>query len=328
MNTFRPLLLGLGIVSLFATALIAQQGITDKQRLQAMKDLKLVRDNPAPRAAKEQYVYLIFEVTEYENGMVDFPSVRDANLKNIKYLSELKILTFYDTWVTDAGLAYLKDLPNLETLRLGSYDQRGPGPKTIPITDKGMEHVGQMKKLKNLELNKMSISDKGLAKLKPLTELEYLKIGYTLVTPEGIQTLGSFKNLRILVLEGNDEAANSSVINVISKMPKLHRLALSPIKIDPNLGQQLGKMQSLTYLKLGGENLRDADLVYLKTLQNLEKLDLSDSPLLTKEGLVSLRELKNLKKLNLRGSKLSGDDRNGLKRVLSNTEIYWYGSPF
>lgn len=86
--------------------------------------------------------------------------------------------------VTDAGLAHLVELPNLEAFSL--VDEGGG----MVITDAGLVHIGQMKGLKYLMLSRLpNVTDAGLSHLHGLSSLEYFVIRGTAVTEEGLKEL-------------------------------------------------------------------------------------------------------------------------------------------
>jgi hypothetical protein len=107
-----------------------------------------------------------------------FPALRKLDLSHSK--------------VSDAGLARLKDKPDLEVLLL--VDTR--------ITDEGVSHVGTLKKLTELDLSSTSITDQGVEHLKGLTRLESLGLRETRITGTGFAHLIGLKKLRELSLGG------------------------------------------------------------------------------------------------------------------------------
>src|SRR5262249_16382505 len=111
--------------------------------------------------------------------------ITDKGLKPLGRLKELKYLRLYredslrpgftGPRITDAGLAHLKDLTDLESLDLMGQD----------ITDAGLEHVKGMKNLRELNLSGPGITDAGLEHLKGLDRLERLHLYGTQTTPAG-----------------------------------------------------------------------------------------------------------------------------------------------
>lgn len=94
-----------------------------------------------------------------------------------------------DGKIGDDQLASLKGLGNL----IFSLNLRG-----TEVSDKGLEHLKDLKSLTRLHLERTKITDAGLANLVGLANLEYLNLYGTEVTDAGLQTLAGLKNLKKL----------------------------------------------------------------------------------------------------------------------------------
>ena len=93
--------------------------------------------------------------------------------------------------LTDAGLASLKNVPNLIDLNLAG----------TKITDAGLKQVGSLATLQRLNLNNTKVTDAGLASLKGLTKLTYLNLyGSAGVTDKGLVHLKGLSKLKALYL--------------------------------------------------------------------------------------------------------------------------------
>ena len=77
--------------------------------------------------------------------------------------------------ITDAGIAHLKGLTNLQNLNLGR----------INITEAGVAHLAGIMQLKTLKLYHTGITDEGLIKLQ-LDQLTSLDISENNITDEGL----------------------------------------------------------------------------------------------------------------------------------------------
>lgn len=96
-------------------------------------------------------VHLSFRETDVTDNEVE----RAASFKNLKTLV-LSDSTPGGTAVTDDGLAFVAQLPQLQVLEL-----RG-----TQITDAGLEHLVGMKSLEKVDLNNTKVSAQGVAKLR------------------------------------------------------------------------------------------------------------------------------------------------------------------
>ncbi len=104
------------------------------------------------------------------------PEEFDGVLAQIGHLSRLKQLTFIQAPVTDASLAHLKRLSNLESFMIRGRNK---------VSDVGVAHLARMISLKGLYLEDSRISDAGLADLRGLTGLETLNLARTQISDAG-----------------------------------------------------------------------------------------------------------------------------------------------
>lgn len=110
--------------------------------------------------------------------------ITDESMKVIRQLRNLHSLEADGQLCSDAGLAAIQDMRQLRELTL--IDYRGnPG-----ITDKGLEHIGNLENLELLSIQNAAITDDGLHHLEGLTSLRNLHLAKTNVTPEGVARLG------------------------------------------------------------------------------------------------------------------------------------------
>ncbi len=92
-----------------------------------------------------------------------------------------------DGKIGDEQVASVKPLGNI----IYSLNLRG-----TEITDKGLEHLKDLKSLVRLHLERTKITDAGLANLAGLENLEYLNLYGVEVTDAGVQSLAGLKKLK------------------------------------------------------------------------------------------------------------------------------------
>ena len=97
-----------------------------------------------------------------------------------------------DDKVTDAGLAQLEGLPDLDTLNLGG----------AKIDGSGLAHLRGSTKLKWLSLECTQVDDAGLANLAGFSELTYLNLLSTPVTDASVDVLLKLPRLEMVVVSG------------------------------------------------------------------------------------------------------------------------------
>jgi hypothetical protein len=121
--------------------------------------------------------------------LVDFrdPCSDDAlrALTSTKKLCEIRILA---GGVTDTGLGYLKDLPDLKVLVVSTKE----------LTDKGLESIGALPALTQLDIARTRVSEKGLAALADLTNLKELYLAGADVRDEDVGPLKTLTHLEWL----------------------------------------------------------------------------------------------------------------------------------
>ena len=111
---------------------------------------------------------------------LDTTPVGDEELAPLDGLGDrLRRINFSTTTITDAGLARLCRLENLEQLRLSSPN----------ITDRGLAHVSKLAHLRFLHLLDAPVTDAGLESLHALENLESLYLDRTNVTDQGLGRL-------------------------------------------------------------------------------------------------------------------------------------------
>ena len=97
-----------------------------------------------------------------------------------------------DGKVTDAGLAQLEGLPDLDTLNLGG----------AKIDGSGVAHLRESKKLKWLSLECTQVDDAGVVNLAGYSELAYLNLLSTPVTDAAVDVLVKLPRLEMVVVSG------------------------------------------------------------------------------------------------------------------------------
>ncbi len=136
------------------------------------------------------------------------PKVTDAGVAHLKGLPQLQFLALAGTKVTDAGMADLAGLTQLQFLALGM----------TKVTDAGMANLERMTQLKTLWINETPIGDAGIAHLKGLTQLEWIEMWGNKVTDAGMENLKGLIHLRKLRLSG--KVSKEAMKNLQEALPK------------------------------------------------------------------------------------------------------------
>ncbi len=109
----------------------------------------------------------------------------DKTLENLSKLRFLRQLAIHGGAVTDEGLKYLIDYPQLESFVVSCPEI----PAQVPqITDKGLESIAKTK-ISRLFIARAAITDAGLKHLETMTTLRSLTLRDTDVTTEAMESL-------------------------------------------------------------------------------------------------------------------------------------------
>jgi hypothetical protein len=243
------------------------------------------------------------------------PVLSDAGLAHIgavAQLEDLHVQSGHALNFSDAGLGRLRGLTRLRKLELGSGDQ---------ITDRGLEQLGGLKQLQDLYLPGQRITDAGLAHLRGLRQLHYLNLHGAPITDAGLRTLGELSQLHTLGLD--DARITDAGLDHLKGLGQLECLGLDRTRItDAGLGR-LAPLIHLERLFLTNTDITDAGLVYLKQLTRLRSLSLQKTRI-TDAGLEHLKGLRQLKDLDLWDTKVTDAGVDGLRKALPNLVVSYH----
>jgi len=110
----------------------------------------------------------------------------------LDYFDKVREVYLYRTQVTDAGLAQLQSLTELEEL-----DLRG-----TQVTGAGLAHLQGLTRLQVLFVTGIQFKDAELVHLQRLANLQWLSLDRTQVTDAGLAHLHVLHGLRVLFLNG------------------------------------------------------------------------------------------------------------------------------
>src|SRR5215472_3764149 len=146
------------------------------------------------------------KVTRDSSGRVTAVNLRgswinDAEMLHLAELPDLEKLDLSHTRITDEGLLHLKSAPKINDLNL-YYSEW--------ITDQGMAAIRGWKHLKRLNVRGTRISDATLEIVSHMSRLEALDIANTAVTDNGLDHLITLVNLKELSL-GRGRLGNTAL---------------------------------------------------------------------------------------------------------------------
>ena len=204
-------------------------------------------------------------------------------------------VNYRDSEVTDDKLIKLTELKNLHAVLLNDAN----------ISDAGLEPIGSISTLRNLDLRQCPIGNDGLAHLNGLTNLRALRLngnqgehGATSVDDGGMESVGKLTNLKALLLDFLWISGEGlSELEDLSNLEELYLAGTLVGDVDLEQMTLFPKLKKLRISKL--PQVTGAGLEHVKQLENLIDLDLSENSSLFDADLVHLADMKKLQRLNL-----------------------------
>jgi hypothetical protein len=144
-------------------------------------------------------------------------------------------------------------LPQLS--RLSSLDLSGTA-----VTDAALAHIGELPNLERLGLNQNSITDEGIYALRALSRLKALELGRTKITDAALKTVGSFSDLQVLDI--SDTSVTDAGMKYIANLAHLAELKMRGTGVTEEGLLQLQQITNLRRLditlseKVSSEGLR------------------------------------------------------------------------
>jgi hypothetical protein len=208
-----------------------------------------------------------------------------AGIATLQTVNEMEIVA---TKLTNAGLAEIAKLRNIEVLHLDGNQM---------MTDEGLKALATLPKLRHLRLT------------GPFTN-------------RGIQYLASIPTLKVLWLESPN--VSEEALRHLAQSPSLERLCVP--WLDRITDRAFGYLQSMPNLKalgVGAARNPDAGIAKLASLTNLEVLALKGGSALTDEGLTPLAGMPRLRALQIYNSRITEQGLTSLSqcKTLDSVEI-------
>ena len=139
-----------------------------------------VLDLAVLRGVDDDAIRPLPDLDELRELMLDYARVTAEGLKRIEPLKHLKRLELmHDEAIGDSGLTHIKDMKELETLRLVETG----------LTSKGLGSLKELTNLRLIDLSMNRINDDDLKALLSLRKLEEVDLSGTSVTDKGLRIL-------------------------------------------------------------------------------------------------------------------------------------------
>ena len=265
--------------------------------------------------------------------------VTDSDLRRLVLLPDLSKLDLSLTRITDQGMQELRNLTGIVDLNLYFAEY---------VTDEGLAAIKDWKKLKRLNLHGTKVSDTTLEHISGITTLEALNVGSAMITDVGIERLVSLPNLKELTIGGNE--LGDAGLQALRQFPALTYLDLSGRQgTDSNIWaisiSDVGLDAVLTLKELrelrfgcsskgiGIEGARFATvstmdvsvrwLEKMKALPKLERLKLQGCSRVDDEAVRALIALPNLREVDLKGTSVTEKGIAELRAAKPKAQIYF-----
>lgn len=245
--------------------------------------LSLADDDAVAQALKDKGAKVVVAkgvVTSAEVG--DVSAWTEDEFKRLASLAGLRNLSV-GKGLTDAGLAILSALPELDTLQTNASPftdegvgalARAPKLKVLKIfhPDKGFTGSGLVK-LTGLErltvAGSFAFADEGMAAVGKLTQLKEFRSWHAGQTIEGVKHLRELKNLTSLTLGQRltyvpPATPSNETLAILAELKSLESLRLEEARLSLQALQQLKQLPALKTLQLEGIDMAEADVETLK----------------------------------------------------------------
>lgn len=218
-------------------------------------------------------VALLAKLPELRTVNLSHTKIGDSGLAHLRPLKKVtRLICYYCDYITDGGIAYLKDWENLEYLNVRGTE----------VTSRVFELLAKMKRLRFLDVGFSRVNDDGFSALASLERIEELHIGGDKMSGLALPFLRMLPALRHLDVNGSQRTDSGR-----------WGLMLTDVNIE-----SIAALTRLQVLNIGGSNLSDAGMKSLTSLTQLESLDLSRMEI-TPKGLEPLEALTKLRRLSL-----------------------------
>lgn len=247
-----------------------RQHLTAKQLARASIDIRVVKEAPKQPLLSR----LLFGDNTYDHVfIIDIveSNASPSDLQLLQHFPSTLVFAVENTPHAEHALEVATRLPNIERLVV----------KDVAITEKGLQHLGQLHKLRqlnfwnidhkdadfgvcgnleNLEQVRFagpSIGDKEIQWLRNCPKLSDVRIDNTRISAAGLNQLGANIKLHRVSLQGVD--IRNAPLPHFSTLPSLTWLSIDHSKIDRKSIDQLNGNLPLAAISISSDSLIDAD---------------------------------------------------------------------
>jgi internalin A len=222
---------------------------------------------------------------------ISFTQIGDVGMEHLAPLSQLEDLNVGGMKISGSALHVLKYLPNLKRLSFYGTQRRNAGMCWAPVmTDIELDTIALLTNLEELNIGDgVALGAPRPVELGPRTgEAECRITGGTRLTDLGVAKLANLKKLRSLNLSGS--LVTGAVLKTLAGLPNLQQLSLWNAEgIDDSAAAGFSALQNVTRLDLSNTRIGDETLKALATLPKLQHLYVSETAV-TPGGLAAFKQ--------------------------------------
>ena len=260
-------------------------GLSERSDLKLENDLKKVRQSTQPTIIDLTWSRVGGDLLKNLHGLKNLKAlylfgtdVSDGELQHLDELPNLESIDLGGCNVTTEGILQLRSSrklkrlglddirpplndndigriasawPNLESISLGSCQ----------ITDAGLSHVGNLRRLRYLNVSRTQITDKGLGSLAGLSQLTTLHANNTRILDQGMVHLGAMESLEKLDL--NYTGISDRGLREVRGLTNLKRIYFLGTKVTDDGLEYLKPLKTIEFVG-PSENISSGALEALK----------------------------------------------------------------
>jgi hypothetical protein len=274
------------------------------------------------------------EELSFGGNLDDEYVVIEGNLAPLGKLKRLERLFLCKRGMKDSDLAFLRELPNLQTLEFLA----GPNPfyeSGSSVTDACAESIGQAKNLRWLRLNNGgNLTDRFVEGISQHSkELEYLNLGSDQLTDRSLQILakqcGNLKSIDLYSKQFTDQGVASLAsakqlqeiwlespllthesLNVLTELKNLRHLLITVPTVTNDVVQKVAKLPDLEILCLRNTPFTDEQFAMFANHPKLESIFANGRNLTTENVLQVIATMPMLEHITLAEAKATQDSVN------------------
>ena len=216
--------------------------------------------------------------------------VSDSELQHLGELPNLESIELGGCNVTTEGILHLRSSRKLK--RLGLADIRPP------LDDNAIERIASVwPNLESISLDSCQITDAGLSHVGNLRRLRYLNVSQTQITDKGLESLVGLSQLTTLHAN-NTKILDEGMVH-LGTMTSLEKLDLNYTGISDRGLREVHGLTNLKRIYFVGTKVTDDGLEYLKPLKTIQFVGPSEN--ISSGALEALKASLPLFKKNKRG---------------------------